>query len=165
MVPKKFYDLRGSTFISFAKLKHYTSFTIKNIFGMILDPLRPWQHGLKRSRIASSIIDINKIYHSLFNVYGICEALNATAFSHPEGKFEDIFVSKYIIIEDLEIVAFGRHFVSLDAIFLNLTEQWIKQVGEINCALIVFVGEEFSSYDREVLKESKLMVWNWLKTK
>jgi len=42
MMPKKLYDLRGSTFISFAKLKHYPTFTIKNLFGMIPDPLRPW---------------------------------------------------------------------------------------------------------------------------
>ncbi|MHA2128847.1 MAG: hypothetical protein ACW99L_02625, partial [Promethearchaeota archaeon] len=31
MVPKKLYDLAGSTFISLAKLKHYASFTMKNI--------------------------------------------------------------------------------------------------------------------------------------
>ena len=165
MIPKKLYDLRGSTFISFAKLKHYASFTIKNIFGMIPDPLKSWWHGLNGSRIASSIIDINKIYHSLFNVYGICEALNATSFPHQEGKFEDIFMGKYNIIEDLGVVAFGRHLVSLDAILLNLTDQWIRQVEEINRAPIVLAEEEFGSYDRDILKESKLMVGNWLKTK
>jgi len=35
MVPKVLYDLRGSTFISFARLKMYASFTFKNLFGMI----------------------------------------------------------------------------------------------------------------------------------
>jgi hypothetical protein len=79
MVPKKLYDLRGSTFISFAKLKTYASFTMKNLFGMIPDPIRSWWHGPKNSRIATSIVDTNKVYHSLFNVYGICEALNITA--------------------------------------------------------------------------------------
>jgi len=163
MIPKKLYDLRGSTFISFAKLKHYASFTIKNIFGMIPDPLKSWWHGLSGSRIASSIIDINKIYHSLFNVYGICEALNATSFPHPEGKFEDIFMGKYNIIENLGVIAFGKHLVSLDAILLNLTDQWIRLVEEVNRAPIVLAEEEFGSYDKEILKESKKKVGNWLK--
>lgn len=162
IVPKKLYDLCGSTFISFAKLKHYASFTIKNIFGMIPDPMRPWWHGLNGSRIATSILDINKIYHSLFNVYGICEALNNTAFPHPEGKFEDIFMGKYNIIEDFGVVTFGRHLVSLDAILLNLTDQWIKQVAEINRVPINMAQEEFGTYDRGFLKESKLKVGNWL---
>jgi len=165
MIPKKLYDLRGSTFISFAKLKHYASFTIKNIFGMIPDPLKSWWHGLNGSRIGSSIIDINKIYHSLFNVYGICEALNATSFPNQEGKFEDIFMGKYNIIENLGIIAFGRHLVSLDAILLNLTEEWIRQVEKINRAPIVIAEEEFGSYNRDILKESKLMVGNWFKDK
>ena len=162
MIPKKLYNLRGSTFISFAKLKHYGSFTIKNIFGMIPDPLRPWWHGLNGSRIGSSIIDINKIYHSLFNVYGICEALNATSFPHPEGKFEDTFMGKYDIRENLGVIAFGRHLVSLDAILLSLTDQWIKQVEEVNRAPINMAQEEFGAYDREFLNESKLKVGNWL---
>ena len=41
VVPKALYDLRGSTFISFARFKMYASFTIKNLFGLIPDPLRP----------------------------------------------------------------------------------------------------------------------------
>ena len=162
MVPKKLYDLRGSTFISFAKLKHYASFTIKNIFGMIPNPYRPWWHGKKGSRIAASIIDINKIYHSLFNVYGICEALNTTAFPHPEGKFEDLFMGKYNVLESFGVVAFGRHLVSLDAILLNLTEQWTDVVENINRLPINMAQEEFGAYNREFLKESKLKVGNWL---
>ncbi|KKL95592.1 hypothetical protein LCGC14_1853030 [marine sediment metagenome] len=155
MVPKKLYDLRGSTFISFTKLKHYASFTIKNIFGMIPDPMRPWWHGKNGSRIATSIIDINKIYHSLFNVYGICEALNATSFPHPEGKFEDLFMGKYNIIKDFGVVAFGRHLVSLDAILLNLTHQWIKEVAEINRVPIDKAQEEFGAYDGGSSKNQK----------
>ncbi len=163
MVPKKLYDLRGSTFISFAKLKMYASFTMKNLFGMIPDPARPWWHGSEESRIAMSIVDINKVYHSLFNVYGICEALKITAVPHPEGKFP-LFLPrmKYNIIEALEVVAFGRDLVSLDAILLNLTDQSILQVAELNRAPIDMAEEEFGAYDREALKESKMKVGNWL---
>ncbi|MFB0504609.1 MAG: DUF362 domain-containing protein [Candidatus Bathyarchaeia archaeon] len=158
MVPKKLYDLRGSTFISFAKLKMYASFTIKNLFGMIPDPLRPWWHGPKNSRIATSIVDINKIYHSLFNVYGICEALNTMAVSNTEGKFEEMLMGKYNIIEDLGIVAFGRDLVSLDAILCNLAGFDLRAFA----AHIIMAEEEFGAYDRKLLKESRTKVVNWL---
>ena len=162
MVPKKLYDLRGSTFISLAKLKAYASFTIKNLFGMIPDPLRPWWHGPKNSRIATSIVDINKVYHSLFNVYGICEALSTTAVPHPEGKFEGTYTGKYNIVDGLGVVAFGRDPVSLDAILLNLTDRWIMVTDKVNRAPVDLAEEEFGAYDRETLEESKMRVGNWL---
>ena len=163
MVPKKLYDLRGSTLISFAKLKMYATFTLKNLFGMIPDPARPWWHGPKGSRIARSIIDINKIYHSLFNVYGICEAFNNMSFQHPEGKFSLLLPRmKYNIVEDLGFVALGRDLVSLDAILLNLTDGLILAVDEINRAPIDLAEDVFGSYDREILKRSKMKVGNWL---
>jgi uncharacterized protein (DUF362 family) len=158
MVPKKLYDLRGSTFISFAKLKTYTSFTMKNLFGMIPDPLRLWWHGPKNSRIATSIIDINKVYRSFFNVYGVCEALNSTPVAQPEGKFEGTYSGKYNIVKNMGIIAFSRDLVSLDAILCNLAGLNFKQFGShINLA-----EEEFGAYDREVLKESKMKVGNLL---
>lgn len=163
MVPKKLFNLRGSTFISLAKLKMYASFTLKNLFGMIPDPARPWWHGPKGSRIAMSIVDINKVYHSLFNVYGICEALNTMAYPHPEGTFPLLLPRmKYNIVEGLGVVAFGRDLVSLDAILLNLTDQWILQVPELNRVPIDLAEEEFGAYDREILKESQVKVGNWL---
>jgi uncharacterized protein (DUF362 family) len=158
MVPKKLYDLRGSTFISFAKLKMYASFTIKNLFGMIPDPLRPWWHGPKNSRLATSIVDINKIYHSLFNVYGICEALKTMAVSNSEGRFEEMLMGKYNIIEDLGIVAFGRDLVSLDAILCNLAGFDLHTFADH----IIMAEEEFGAHDRKLLKESKTKVGNWL---
>jgi uncharacterized protein (DUF362 family) len=162
MVPNRLYDLRGSTFISFARLKMYASFTMKNLFGMIPDPLRPWWHGPKNSRIATSIVDVNKVYHSLFNVYGICEALYTTAVPHTEGKFEGIYSGKYNVEEGLGVVAFGRDLVSLDAILLNLTDQWMLQNAEVNRMPIEMAQEEFGAYDKEVLQESKMKVGRWL---
>lgn len=163
MVPKKLFDLRGSTFISFAKLKQYASFTIKNLFGMIPDPVRPWWHGPQNSAIAKSIVDINKVYHSLFNVYGICESLSATAVIHSEGKFEGMYSGRYNVEDGLGVVAFGRDLVSLDAILLNLTDKWIKQDAEVNRAPIHLAEEEkLGVYDREAINESKMKVGDWL---
>lgn len=157
MVPRKLYDLRGSTFISFSKLQNYASFTLKNLFGMIPDPFQAWWHGPNHSRIASSIVDINKIYRSLFNVYGICETLHTSLFSNPEGEFENI-MGKYNIVRGLGVVAFGRDPVSLDAILCNLAGLDITSNG----GYIDKAGEEFGAYDREALEESKMKVGSWL---
>jgi len=158
MVPKKLHDLRGSTFISYAKLQSYNSFTLKNLFGMIPDPVRAWWHGPKHSRIASSIVDINKVYRSLFNVYGICETLHTNPVSHPEGEFLNTLGTRYNIAKSLGVVAFGRDLVSLDAIFCNLAGFDINQFG----GYIGKAEEEFGAYDRAALEESKMKVGSWL---
>lgn len=108
LVPKVLYDLRGTTFISFAKLKMYASFTMKNLFGMIPDPIRAWWHGPKHSTLAETVVDINKVYHTLFNVYGICEALKITGVSHPEGKFEGLYSGKYNVVKDFGVLTFAE---------------------------------------------------------
>jgi len=160
MVPKKLCDLRGSTFISLARLKNYASFTMKNLFGLIPDPLRPWWHGPKNSRIARSIVDVNKVYRALFNVYGVCEALNTLAVPSSEGRFGSIYAGRYNIVEGLGLVAFGRDLMSLDAILLSLNDHLMLQ--ETNRMALEIAEQEFGSYDRDVLKESKMKVGNWL---
>jgi uncharacterized protein (DUF362 family) len=162
MVPQKLYKLRGSTFISLAKLKSYASFTMKNLFGMIPDPLRPWWHGPKGSRITTSIVDINKIYHSLFNVYGICEALFSTSVPHPEGKFQGVYTGKYNVIDGPGVVFVGRDLVSLDAMLLHLTEGSIVVSPSLNRAPIELAEKEFGNIDREALEEGKMKVGSWL---
>jgi uncharacterized protein (DUF362 family) len=162
MVPKKLYDLRGSTLISFSKLKCYATFTMKNLFGMIPDPHRAWWHGPNNSRIAGSIIDINKIYRSLFNVYGLFEALNSTAVPHNNGKFEGIYSGKYNIVDGLGVVAFGRDLVSLDAILCNLAGR--SMLVETIKQTLDLAEEEFGVYDRAILEDSKIRVGNWLST-
>jgi uncharacterized protein (DUF362 family) len=160
IVPKRFYDLRGSTFISLARWKNSASFTLKNMFGLIPDPMRSWWHGPKNSRIARSIVDVNKVYRALFNVYGICEALNTLAVPSSEGKFEDLYTGSYNIVEDVGLVAFGRDLVSLDAILLNLGDNLTLQN---NTRLPLEIAErEFGPYDKELLRESKMKVGSWI---
>jgi len=161
MVPKKLYDLRGSTFISFAKLKRYATFSLKNLFGLIPDPLRPWWHGPKNSRLAESIVDVNKVYHSLFDVYGICEAMKTMGVLHPEGEFQSLFSNRprFNIVEDLRFVAFGRDLVSLDAITCNLAGFDLRAFA----AHIDMAEEEgLGAYDLVAIEESKTKVGDWL---
>ncbi len=79
-VPTRLYDMMGGTFLSLAKyrLNHdpiVVSLSLKNLFGMIPGPGRGKFHGKNDSKLAQSIVDINKIYHSLFNVKGMVDAV------------------------------------------------------------------------------------------
>ena len=157
-VPRKLYDLRGSTFISYAKMQPYNSFTLKNMFGLIPDPLRAWWHGNKHARLGKSIVDINKVYASLFNVYGICESLYASPIVDPLGEFLEPTGKRYNVVENLGVVAFGRDLVSLDAILCNLAGFNMGEFG----GYLDKAGELFGAYDGEVLRESKSNVRGWL---
>jgi hypothetical protein len=165
MVPKKLYELRGSTFISFASLLHHASFTLKNMFGMIPDPIRSWWHGPKSKKTASSIIDANKVYHSLFNVYGICEALKNTAYHNPEGEYRSRVVSDFVydIVKDMGIVVFGRNLAHLDAFLLSIMEGSIYVSDKINRKPIMLAQKEFGAIDQDVLLAAKMKVGDWIK--
>jgi len=163
MVPKRLYDLRGSTLISLARLKQYASFTLKNMFGMIVDPMRPWWHGPGNSRIARSIVDINKVYHSLFNVYGMCTSLFETAVAHPEGEFLGEYMGRYNMVEGFGFVAFGRDLVSIDSALINLTEGWIGIAERVNREPIELAEEEgLGASDRQAIEEARVKVGSWL---
>lgn len=79
-VPTRLYDLRGGTFLSLAKyrLNHepiVVSLSLKNLFGLIPGPSRGRFHGKNDSKLDQSIVDINKIYHSLFKVSGMVDGV------------------------------------------------------------------------------------------
>ncbi len=163
MVPAKLFDIRNSTFISYARMKMYASFTIKNLFGMIPDPLRPFWHGHKNSTITQSIIDINKIYHSLFNVFGICEAILTLPILHPDGKFEGIYSGRYKICEGKGFVALGRNLAALDALLLYLTDPSIRSIADLNRDPINLAEDELGlAIDKDVFEESKVRVGDWI---
>jgi uncharacterized protein (DUF362 family) len=162
MVPEKLFNLRNSTFISFARMKMYASFTIKNLFGMIPDPLRPYWHGPKNSTITQSIIDINKIYHSLFNVFGICEAIFTLPIIHPEGKHEG-YICRYNIYEGSGFVAVGRNLAALDALLLYLTDPSIRLIADLNRDPIELAEDELGlAIDKDVFEEAKVKVGDWI---
>jgi len=80
-VPTRLFEMREGTFLSVAKyrLNHdpiVVSLSLKNLFGMIPGPGRLKYHGEGGySLLAQSIVDINKIYHSLFSVKGMVDAV------------------------------------------------------------------------------------------
>lgn len=156
-VPQKLYELRGADFISFAKLKNTyfkgttPSFTMKNFFGLIPDPLRSWWH----KSMAKNLIDITKIYAALFKVYGICEGIHYARLynrNHESGG-----EGQYNLYENLGFVASGQNLVSIDSVLCGLV------VVDPNTLPYLHLGQEiFGAYDRSSIEAAKAAAPNWL---
>ncbi|NIW34410.1 DUF362 domain-containing protein, partial [Candidatus Bathyarchaeota archaeon] len=74
------YDLSDGTFLNLSKLKFMgadivISLTLKNLFGMIPGPDRGKFHGEMNKAMNHSIVDMNKIYRSLFKTKGVVEGV------------------------------------------------------------------------------------------
>ncbi len=118
-IPEKLYAHRGSSLISFNKFKHYTTFTLKNMFGFIPDPIRCWWHGPKNRRMFKSIIDINKLYTTFFNVLGIQEALGLTPRSNKKGSFGESGMN-YELLQGSKLVCAGFDRVEVDTLMAGV---------------------------------------------
>ena len=79
-VPQHLYDASDGTFLNLSKLKFMgddivISLTLKNLFGMIPGPDRGEFHGEMNKAMNPSIVDMNKIYRSLFKTKGVVEGM------------------------------------------------------------------------------------------
>jgi len=88
-VPERLYEMRGCDLLSLAKVRileapMHVSLAVKNFFGMIPGPGRGEYHGEKHSRLDRSIVDIYKVYDSLFEVKGVVEAVLTASLRDPE---------------------------------------------------------------------------------
>jgi uncharacterized protein (DUF362 family) len=139
------------------------SFSMKNLFGMIPDPLRSWWHGLGNRMIAQNILDINKVYHSIFDMFGICEALKGIAYMHPNGEYAGVYSGKYTIKEGRGVVAFERNLVELDSILLGISDPSQRNIVDpINQAPISLAQDEFGAVDRSLIDEARDKVQGWM---
>ena len=91
------------------------SFTVKNFFGLLPDPLRAYWHQW----FDISLIGIIKVYASLFKVYGICEGISCIPWWKEKKK----------ILKDLGILAFGRNLASVDAVLCGLMGIDVEEVS------------------------------------
>ena len=118
-VPQKLLDIRGSDFISFSKAKkdstYGASLSIKNIFGLIPDPTRyeKYHGGDPELLLCQSIVDINKIYQSLFNITFVVEGVY-------EGCLMDWDTGQSFPFYDWGIIGGGRDGLEVDSIFCKL---------------------------------------------
>jgi len=122
-VPSILYEMRGSTLISFARIKgvkgNFPSLSLKNMFGLIPDPARDRWHGRRDCKLSQSIVDINKVYGALFNVVGLNEGVRSAVHSHQNGRYETPW-GRYDLVENLGVVVFGNSLVDLDAVTCGL---------------------------------------------
>jgi uncharacterized protein (DUF362 family) len=158
-LPERLHDLKGSPLISYGKVKGiggtYPSLTLKNLFGLVPDPLRSWWHGPDDKRLADSIVDIAKVYASFFDLYGICEAINTVTVSNPKGKVKTAW-GNYEIVRDLGVVASGPDLVTLDAVLCGLIRVDPEKVG-----YLMKGEEEFRLYDRALVEKAKSVSSDW----
>ena len=158
-IPKRLYELRGATLISFGKVKgilgSFPSLAMKNLFGLIPDPLRSWWHGPNNEWLGRSIVDIIKVYSALFQIYGICEALRHAIVSCPKGEVKAPWGS-YDIVRDLGVLAFSRNLVSLDAVLCGLIGADPEKISYLS------LGEKaLGIYNRRHVEDAKISAGDW----
>jgi len=162
LVPSKLYEYAGATLVSLNRIKQYATFSLKNMFGLIPDPLRSWWHGPNGSRIASSIVDINKIYNSIFNVLGMCTSIEKTAVKDPNGKFVAEYTGNYSVVDGFGFIAMSRDQVYLDSTMLALTDNIAECVQSVNVEPVLLAEKEgigvCNTEDRELIKK-KIGKW------
>ena len=160
-LPERLHDLKGSPLISYGKVKGiggtYPSLALKNLFGLIPDPLRSWWHGPDDRRLADSIVDIAKVYASFFDLYGVCEAINTVTVSNPMGEVKTAW-GNYDIVRDLGVVASGPDLVTLDAVLCGLIRVDPEKVGYLKKG-----EEEFRPYERDLVEESRAVSSDWFR--
>jgi uncharacterized protein (DUF362 family) len=117
---------------------------MKNLFGLIPDPVRAWWHGGRtrqgtEARLDKSILDINKIYGTLFEVVGVFEAPHSNG-SNPFTR--DVGISAGI--------------AQLDAILNRVTGYDQKKAAHISSG-----NNMFGAFNDRLLKKAESHLSNW----
>ena len=146
-VPARLYEMRGGSLLSLAKHKIMfhplgVSFSIKNLFGLIPGPSRGKFHGKDHAFLDQSIVDINKIYHSLFSVKGVIEAVHSAVYwaNEAEGARFDPGCGTAFASEDT---------VSLDAFAAAAAGLDPQSVGHLRLA-----AQTFGAWDEQACAEA-----------
>jgi uncharacterized protein (DUF362 family) len=144
-IPTKLFDLKDSTLISLSKIKTEKrpfgiSASTKNLFGLIPDPSRYNYHGENQELIPQSILDINKIYRSLFNCVFIVEGIyNLTL---------DYIGSNPKIIKNWGKIIAGRNSSEIDAISLTLMGK-----NYLDIEYLDLIRKNFGDFNINILKD------------
>ena len=146
-VPTRLFELRGGTFLSLAKyrLNHepiVVSLSLKNLFGMIPGPGRSRFHGVNDYLLAQSIVDINKIYHSIFDVKGVVDGVLTASI----GKVAEEAI-KPKTANNRGILLGSEDCVELDAFVASLEGKDPNNIGYLKLAADVFGGWDEKDLD------------------
>jgi len=145
IIPERLYDLRGGDLLSLAKLRlleapMIVSFSIKNFFGMIPGPDRGKFHGKKHSKLNQSIVDIYKVYDSLFNISGVIEAVFTASLRDPNTL-------KWETRENPGFISASKSPLELDAFVSTLLGKNPHEIGYLELA-----AKNFGFWSEENLK-------------
>jgi len=137
-VPERLYEMRGSDLLSLAKVRvleapMYVSLAVKNFFGMIPGPSRGMYHGEKHSKLNQSIVDIYKVYDSLFDISGVVEAVLTASLRDPETM-------KWDTLENPGFLSGSNDPLELDAFVTALLGRDPHSVGYLKVAAETFGG-------------------------
>jgi len=146
-VPSRLFELRGGTFLSLAKyrLNHdpiVVSLTLKNLFGMIPGPRRGKYHGKNDALLAQGILDINRVYHSVFNTVGMVDAVLTASIGR---RAEDAI--KPEIARDCGLLLGSRDRVRLDAFVAAMEGRDPRTIGYLKLAADTFGGWDATDID------------------
>jgi uncharacterized protein (DUF362 family) len=146
-VPERLYALRGGTLLSLTKYKLVfyplgVSFSVKNLFGLIPGPSRGKYHGKEHAFLDQSIVDINKIYRSLFSVKGVIEAVHSAGNHVTEAERMRTYPGNGQVFASEDTLA-------LDAFAAALAGRDPQGVGHLRLA-----AETFGAWDAEVCAEA-----------
>ena len=147
-VPSRVYELRGKKLISFAKLKQTSlrtnriSACLKNMFGLIVDPKREKWHGERDRELAQGIVDMNKVYGSLFQTVGLCEMIYTTVHFSKDGAYPLPWSEsdRYNLIENLGLAVCGDSLLTVDAYVSTLFSIAPDTIKHLALAAKVFGG-------------------------
>jgi hypothetical protein len=146
-VPLLLYDMRDCDLLSLSKLRLGltdipASLSIKNLFGMIPRPSRWRYHGKKNIILNQSIVDIYKVYDSLFNIKGVVEAV----FSHTDVDIEH---NKMRICENMGFAAVSKNPLHLDAVVMAYLDR------EPYTAHLKHFADTLGGWDSELVETAK----------
>lgn len=148
-VPSRLYDLRGGTLLSLSKHKIVfyplgVSLSIKNLFGLIPGPGRGKYHGKDHTFLDQSIVDINKVYRSLFKIAGVIESIPSVAFLERDGEPTQLKPGCGLVFASDDTI-------SMDALATAVSGRDPVTVGHIRLA-----GQNFGAWDKEPIKQAVL---------
>jgi len=154
-MPRRLDAQMGFPMISLGHVKgyggEYPSLSIKNMFGLIPDPLRAWWHGPDNSRLDQSIVDITKLYASYFSLYGVNEAVKTLVAVDPEGEVK-VPWGRYSVKPGHGLVTHGPNLLELDAVTCGLIDVDPGKVGYLQRA-----GDVFDAYSVDDLEKAETL--------
>ncbi len=145
-VPIRLYEMRNGTLLSLAKVRTleapmWVSLSVKNLFGMIPGPRRGKYHGRNHNRLNQSIVDIYKVYDSLYDIRGVVEAVYTASVRNRDTLEWQNIVNPGFMSASMDPV-------ELDAVITGLLGTDPNGVGYLKLA-----SETFGAWDDEAVNE------------